>query len=97
MLLPTFPAARELHYFPESATLALLEAALFAAEQVLRTEHPAVDEAALDPEHDLVPPLLTAHLILTRAAELRDLLALYSVAVRRSCRRPRADRDEDLF
>jgi hypothetical protein len=80
------PDERLLHHFPEAATLTVLEAALVAAETALRAEHPTVDELPFDPEHDIVPSLLTAHLILSRATELRDLLHLYSAAVRRAVR-----------
>ena len=78
------PDPQLLDLFPEAAALAVLDAALAATELVLRAEHPTVDDVPFDPEHDLVPSLLTAHLILSRSAELRDLLQLYSAAVRRA-------------
>jgi len=78
------PEPRLLHHFPEATVLALLDAALFAAELALRIEHPTVDDAALDPHHDIPPSLLTAHLILSRATELRHLLELHSAAVCRA-------------
>jgi hypothetical protein len=74
---------RVLRLFPEAVTLAVLEAALVATEHVLRVEHPAVDQIPLDPEHDLDPGLLTAHLILARAAEIHHLLRLYAASLRR--------------
>ena len=78
------PDPQLLDLFPEAAALAVLDAALAATELVLRAEHPTVDDVPFDPEHDIVPSLLTAHLILSRSAELRDLLQLYSAAVRRA-------------
>ena len=90
------PDERVLHHFPEAATLAVLDAALVAAEIVLRAEHPTIDELPFDPEYDIVPSLLTAHLVLSRAVELRDLLALYTAAVRRAVR-DAPDADADLF
>ena len=78
------PDPQLLDLFPEAAALAVLDAALAATELVLRAEHPTVDDVPFDTEHDLVPSLLTAHLILSRSAELRDLLQLYSAAVRRA-------------
>jgi hypothetical protein len=88
------PDERILHHFPEAATLAVLEAALAAAETALRAEHPTVDDIPFDSQHDIVPSLLTAHLVLSRAAELRDLLHLYAAAVRRAVG---SDSDDGLF
>jgi hypothetical protein len=73
-----------LHHFPEAALLAVLDAALAAVELALRAEHPTVDDLPFDPDHEIVPSLLTAHLILSRAVELRQLVHLYSAAVRRA-------------
>ncbi len=78
------PDERLLHHFPEAACLAVLDAALAAVQGVLRAEHPTVDDLPFDPEHDIVPSLLTARLILSRAGELRELLRLYSAAVART-------------
>lgn len=78
------PDEQLLHHFPEAACLAVLDAALAAVQCVLRAEHPTVDDIPFDPEHDVVPSLLTANLILARASELRELLRLYSAAVRRA-------------
>ena len=84
MITIAMPGHRILRLFPETATLAVLEAALVAAESVLREVHPTVHDLPFDPEHDVAPSLLTAYLILSRATELRDLLHLYSAAVRRA-------------
>lgn len=73
-----------LRHFPEATLLAVLDAALLATELALREEHPTADELPLDPQHDVPASLVTAHLILTRAVELRDLLALYDAAVKRA-------------
>ena len=75
-----------LRHFPEATTLAVLDAALVAVELALREEHPTVDDVPLDPEHDISSAFLTAHLILTRAIELRDLVHIYSAAIHRSVR-----------
>jgi hypothetical protein len=97
MITVTMPDERVLHHFPEAATLAVLDAALAAAESALRAEHPTVDDLPFDPDHDVVPSLLTAHLVLSRAAELRDLLHLYAAAVRRAVRVDFAHDDDGLF
>lgn len=76
------PDPRLLHHFPEAALLAVLDASLAATEIVLREEHPTVDDVPFDAEHDVPPSLVTAHLIITRATELRELVGLYSAAVR---------------
>lgn len=94
MITVAMPDARVQHHFPEAATLALLDAALTAAELSLRVAHPAVDDVPFDPEHDIPPPLLTAHLILSRSAELRVLLDLYRAALRRCVRFDNDDDDE---
>ena len=93
MITIAMPDARVQHHFPEAATLALLDAALTATELSLRVAHPTVDDIPLDPEHDLAPPLLTAHLILSRCSELRILLDLYGAALRRCVR---YDHDEEI-
>ena len=79
------PDQRVLRHFPEATILAVLDAALLAAELGLREEHPRLDEPPL-PEHDISSIFLTAHLMLARVIELRDLLHLYSAAVHRSVR-----------
>jgi len=86
------PDSTVLQHFPEAATLALLDAALAAVEMTLRAEHPAVDDVPLDTDHDMVPSLLTAHLIVSRCSELRSLLDLYAAALRRCVR---LDLDDD--
>jgi len=78
------PDERVLRHFPEAAVLVVLDAALAATELALRVEHPAVDELPLDPQHEIAPSLLTAHLVLSRSAELRHLLKLYFAAVQRA-------------
>jgi hypothetical protein len=93
MVTIPLPHPSVLHHFPEAATLALLDAALAAVEMTLRAEHPAVDDVPLDPDHDVVPSLLTAHLIVSRCSELRSLLELYAVALRRCVR---FEHDDDL-
>ena len=86
MITLAMPDEQLLHHFPEAAALAVLDAALAAAQLALRAEHPTVDDVPFDPEHDVAPSLLTAHLILSRSAELRSLLELYYAAVRRAVR-----------
>jgi len=96
MITVAMPDPRLLRHFPEAPTLAVLDAALVAAELALREEHPTVDDVPFDPEHDVPASLVTAHLILTRTIELRDLLHLYSAAVRRAVRF-HFDPDDGLF
>lgn len=91
------PDERVLHHFPEAASLAVLDAALVAVETVLRVEHPTADHVPFDPEQDVVPSLLTAYLVLSRAAELRELLHLYAAAVRRASRVHFDSDDDGLF
>jgi hypothetical protein len=83
MVTIPLPDPALLHHFPEAATLALLDAALAAVELSLRAEHPAVDDVPLDPDHNVAPSLLTAHLIVSRCSELRSLLDLHAAALRR--------------
>lgn len=85
-----------LRHFPEAALLAVLDAALAAVELAIRAEHPTVDDLPFDPDHEIVPSLLTAHLILSRAVELRQLIHLYSPAVRRAVRVCHAQ-DDTIF
>lgn len=94
MITIAMPDEKVLHHCPEAGILALLDAALAAAETALRAEHPTVDDLPFDHEHDIAPSLLTAHLLLSRAAELRDLLHLYSAAVHRSFR---VDLDDEPY
>lgn len=75
---------RVLQHFPEAAVLVVLDAALAATELALRVEQPAVDDLPFDASHEIAPSLLTAHLVLSRSAELRLLLQLYSAAVLRA-------------
>jgi hypothetical protein len=84
MITIAMPDPRLLHHFPEATILAVLDATLVAAELALREEHPTVDDVPFDPEHDVPPSLVTAHLIITRTIELRELVSLYSAAVRRA-------------
>jgi hypothetical protein len=91
------PEPTVLHHFPEAATLALLDAALAAVEMTLRAEHPAVDDVPFDHEHDVVPSLLTAHLIVSRCSELRSLLDLYAATLRRCVRFESDDADLGPF
>jgi hypothetical protein len=93
MLSIPLPDPTVVHHFPEATALALLDAALAVVELSLRAEHPAVDDVPLDPDHDLVPSLLTAHLIVSRCSELRSLLDLYATALRRCVR---FEHDDDL-
>jgi hypothetical protein len=78
------PDHRLLQHFPEATTLAVLDAALAATELTLGEEHPALEGLLFDPSCEVPPTLLTAHLLISRTSELRDLLRLYSAAVRRA-------------
>jgi hypothetical protein len=84
MITIEMPDPSLLRHYPEAPTLAVLDAARVAAELALREEHPTADDLPFDPDHDVPPSLVTAHLIITRAVELRDLLHLYSAAIRRA-------------
>jgi hypothetical protein len=86
---------RVLQHFPEAAVLVVLDAALAATELALRVEHPAVDDLPFDASHEIAPSLLTAHLVLSRSAELRHLLQLYSAAVLRAIGDEHPGRAED--
>jgi hypothetical protein len=97
MIALPMPDHRLLRHFPEASTLAVLDAALAATELGLGEEHPAVEGLLANPHFDPPPTLLTAHLLLTRVAELRDLLRLYSAAVRRAIGPVEIDDDEDPF
>lgn len=54
-----------------------------------------IDDLPLGSEFDIVPSLLTAHLVLSRCSELRSLIDLYAVALRR-CVHFDHDPDEQL-
>lgn len=84
-----------LQHFPEAPTLAVLDAALAATELALGQEHPAVEGLLSDPCYEVPPTLLTAHLLMARTSELRDLLRLYSAAVRRAIGPLQPDDDDD--
>jgi hypothetical protein len=96
MVTIPLPDPAVLHHFPEAATLALLDAALAAVELALRSEHPAVDDIPLDPDHDIVPSLLVAHLLVSRCSELRSLLDLYAAALRRCVHLENFEPDDDI-
>lgn len=98
LLRISLPHERTLQHFPESTVLCVLDAALAAAELTLLTEHPGALDLPFDPDHDVVPSLLTAHLVLSRARELRHLLELYSAACHRAVAwDDDADDDENPF
>jgi hypothetical protein len=85
-----------LRHFPEAVTLAVLDTALAATELAMGEENPAVEALLVDAYADVPPTLLTAHLLLARIAELRDLLRLYSAAVCRAVGPLQIDDDHDL-
>ena len=97
MIALPMPDERLLRHFPEASTLAVLDAALAATELDIGEEHPAVDGLLRDPCSEIPPTLLTAHLLLNRIGELRDLLRLHSAAVRRAIGPLRFDDDDDPF
>ncbi len=77
------PTSRELLAAPELAVLAILDAALAAAEEVVITYHPAITDLG-GTYQGRAPPLscAVASILVARFAELRDLLAWYRLAVR---------------
>ncbi len=91
------PDERALRLFPEAAALAVLEAALAAAELALRDEHPTLEYTLIDPEHDSSALPLTASLILSRTVELRRLVRFYSRGVTRTIRSYSDDDPSDLI
>jgi len=91
------PDPRLLQHFPETTTLAVLDAALAATQLTLGAEYPAIEELLFDPSHEPSPTLLTAHLLMARTSELRDMLRLYSAAVHRAIGPLDFDPHDDLF
>jgi hypothetical protein len=91
------PGHRLLSHFPEATTLAILDAVLAATELALGEEHPAVENFLCDPHGEVPPTLLTAHLLLTRASELRHLVRLYTAAVQRAIGPLPVDDDDAPF
>lgn len=96
MISIPMPDERLRRHFPEATTLALLDAALAATQLEMGEEHPAAEALLFDLRDDVPPTLLTAHLLLTRTTELRELLHLYCAAVRRALG-PLPDDDDGLF
>jgi hypothetical protein len=90
------PDERLLHHFPEATTLAVLDAALAATELELGEEHPAAEAMLFEHHADVPQTLLTAHLLLARTTELRELLRLYCAAVHRAIGPLRIDDGDDL-
>lgn len=89
------PEPHLLHRFPESTTLAVLDAALAATQLTLGAEYPAIEDLIFDPSREVPPTLLTAHLLMARTSELRDMLRLYSAAVHRAIGPLHSDDDHD--
>lgn len=95
MTVLPMPDERLLLHFPEATTLALLDAALAATQLAVGEEHPAVEDFLFNPGSDVAPTLLTAHLLLARTGELRQLLRLHCAAVRRAVGPLQLDDDDD--
>lgn len=87
------PESLDLRAAQQRGVLALLDAALFVADQALRVEHPdlqsALDPALPEPPVDTMAAFFLAH----RIRDLRSLLLLYGAAVDRT--RNEADDDYD--
>lgn len=76
------PTPRDLWAAPELAVLAILDAALAAAAEVLFAYHPGLHDLA-GTYQGRAPPLCgaLAAILVSRFEELRDLLAWYRLAV----------------
>lgn len=69
---------------PELGALALLDAALVVADQVLEREHANLYSALERPGIERNPEVAIAYLLVRSMTDLRRLLSLYAAAVRRS-------------
>jgi hypothetical protein len=85
MSITAIPTPAQLRAAPQLAALAILDAALVTAEEVLLAHHPALDDLdgalygdSLPPDGALVP------ILIARFDELHHLLGRYHVAVRSS-------------
>lgn len=77
------PDTIDLSVAPELGPLALLDASLVVADQALRLEHTDLQHALRHHDPNRPPEVLVASLLTARLRELRSLLAIYVVAVRR--------------
>ena len=84
MTMLELPDTFDLRTAPELGALALLDAALAVADQVLRREHAQLDTALERPGVERAPEVIAAYLLVHNMRNLRCLLALYGVAVRRA-------------
>jgi len=89
----TLPSRDDIHVAPELAPLAVLDAALAVAEQVLCVEH-TLDVSDV-PDTEDPTTLVVAKLVAGRIIELRGLLACYRGAVDRAI--PESDRKDYPF
>jgi hypothetical protein len=83
MISTAIPTPSLLRAAPQLAALAILDAALFTAEEVLLAHHPALDDLdgilhgeRAPPDGSLVP------ILIARFDELRHLLGRYRIDVR---------------
>ncbi len=77
------PDTIDLSVAPELGALALLDASLVVADQALRLEHAELEHALRRHDPNRPPEALVASLLTERFRELRSLLGIYVVAVRR--------------
>lgn len=78
------PDSVDLRTMPELGALALLDAALVVADQVLEREHANLYSALERPGIERTPEVVIAYLLVRSMTDLRRLLGLYAAAVRRS-------------
>jgi hypothetical protein len=82
MITIQLPDSYDIRRAHERGVLALLDAALVVADQILHVEYPYL-KFALNPDDPERPPdLVTAHLLVNRIRELQSLLGLHGAAVR---------------
>jgi hypothetical protein len=79
---PAVPSVRRIITAPESPALAILDAALSVSEQTLLSHHPQLTDLSQAFPRRLPPPTYAiASLLLSRTAELRELLSWYRAAL----------------
>lgn len=85
MIITALPTPAQLLAAPQLGALAILDAALVTAEEVLLAHHPALEEIDGDLHDDSSPPDgYLVPVLLARFEELHFLLGRYDVAVKKA-------------